>query len=151
MNNDLSSSTRDENTPKWRYYLYYLFNALRKIPIWRVNQDLYRGVRLNLVKKYPNKYQEGNEIIWFGVTSTTTNLKAVKSFIGNEEGTIFSINSCLSGRDVHKFSGHEDEAEVLVPPGSRFKIMGIIESQVMTIIQLKQIPTLEKLLKLEDQ
>jgi len=105
MNKDLSSSSRDQNTPKWKYYLFYLFGALRKIPTWKEHQDLYRGVRLNLVKEFPNKYQEGNVIIWFGATSTTTNLKKVKSFLGDEEYNIQYLFMFFQGETFTNFLG----------------------------------------------
>jgi len=72
----------------------------------------------------------------------------LQRFLGDKESTIFSINECLSGRSIEKFSSHPEEAEILLPPGSRFKIVGVIRGKI-TLIQLKQIPTLEKLLKLE--
>jgi len=143
LNRDLSSSERNLSVPIWKYYLHFLFNALRKIPIWKGNHDVYRGVSKNLVKFYPEKYVIGNTITWYGFTSTTTNMGKVEGFLGNEESTIFCINGCLSGRAIQKFSGHPDEAEVLIPPGSRFTIVAIIKGKI-TLIQLNQIPTLEK-------
>jgi len=73
----------------------------------------------------------------------------VKEFLGNEESTIFCIEGCISGRSIEKFSGHPDEAEILIPPASRFLIDGIIPLGKITMIQLKQVPTLEIQLKLE--
>jgi len=149
LNRDLSSSTRDKNAPKWKHYLYYLFNALRKIPPWVSNQDLYRGVNQNLVKKYPNKYVSGKDITFYGFTSTSTKLEKVKDFIGKSEGTILSINGCFSGRLINTFSGYPEESEVLIPAGSRFTIISVLEFENITMIQLKQIPTLEILLGME--
>jgi len=123
-------------------------NGLRKIPIWRNQQDVYRGVPINLVSSNPEKYKVDNIITWYGFSSTSTNLGKVQQFLGDRECTIFSINWCISGRSIEKFSAHPDEEEILLPPGSRFKIVAIIQGKI-TLIQLKQIPTLEKLLKLE--
>jgi hypothetical protein len=153
LNRDLCSPTRDKNAPKWKHYLHYLFNALRKIPPWKSTQDLYRGVNQNLVKNNPKKYVNGAEITFYGFTSTSTKLERVKDFMGKSgeiEGTIFSINQCFSGRLINTFSGFPDENEVLIPAGSRFKIEGILELvENITLIQLKQIPTLEISLKME--
>jgi len=150
LNRDLSTAGRDQNAPKWKHYLHYLFNGLRKIPKWNPVQDLYRGVNQNLVKIYPQKYVEDAEITWYGFTSTSTKLSTIKNFMKNDpEGTVFAINGCISGRSINSFSGHSNEAEVLIPPGSRFSIISIFPMGNITMIQMKQIPTLEVLLKME--
>jgi len=145
LNRDLSCAERDRNAPKWKHYLHYLFSGLRKLPKEELKQDLYRGVDQNLVKRFPEKYKVGSRIIWYGFTSTTTNFSKVKSFIGNAEGTIFVMNGCFSGRSVNKFSGHGGESEVILPAGSRFEIVGVIYFGDITIIQLKQLGSLELL------
>jgi len=95
------------------------------------------------------KYAKGKEIIWFGCTSTTTNMETITNFLGNQEGTIFCINGCLSGRAIHNVSSVPSELEVIVPPGSRFEIKSIMVMGNITLIQLKQIPSFETLLKFE--
>jgi len=123
---------------------------LRKIPFWRGNQDLYRGISIDVVEKYPQKYVEGNLITWYGFSSTTTNFKKIQNFLGKDNPcTVFTINSCFSGRAIHTMSAVKTECEVLLPPGSRFEVMSIVGYGNMKIIQLKQVPTLESLLKLE--
>jgi len=149
LNRDLSTKGRETNAPKWKHYLYYLFNGLRKIPKWIANQDLYRGVNQNLVKYYPEKYAKGAEITWYGFTSTSTNLEKIMSFIKSADGTIFSINGCFSGRSIKTVSFDPNEDEVLIPCGSCFSIIGIVPMGNLTMIQMKQIPSLERLLKME--
>jgi len=149
LNASLCSKDRGQTAPLWKSYLYYLFNGLRKIPIWKGSQDVYRGVAKNLVKLNPDKYSKGKKITWYGFTSTTTNLEKIQSFIKNADSTIFCINGCLSGRAIEKYSGHPDEAEILIPPGSKFEIVGIIPLIQVTMIQLKQIPGIEKSFKME--
>jgi len=141
LNSDLSSSKRNQSAPIWKFYLYYLFNSLRKIPIWKENHDVYRGVSKNLVLIYPEIYSIGKTITWYGFTSTTTSIGNVQDFLGNEESTIFCINGCLSGRLIQKFSGRPNEEEVIIPPGSRFTIVSIMKGRI-TIVQLKQINSL---------
>jgi len=151
LNNDLTSSTRNQSAPKWKFYLHHLLSALRKIPKWISNQDLYRGVAKNLVKLFPEKYVIGETIIWYGFASATTQLQVIEKFLGegDNESTIFCINGCISGRSIKKFSGHPKESEVLIPAGSQFTIVSIMKMGTVTMIQVKQIPTVEKLLKLE--
>jgi hypothetical protein len=130
-----------EGATKWKYYLYYLFNALQKIPFWNGHQDLYRGVNLDLVKNYPQKYQVGKKITWYSCTSTTTRLSKIMSFLPSAPRTIFTINGAFSGRSIQQFSALQDEAEILLPPGSRFEVIDIITVDGATTIQLHQIPT----------
>jgi len=58
LNSALCSAERTKSAPQWKFFLYYIFNALRKIPIWRGNSDVYRGVSKNLVREYPEKYKK---------------------------------------------------------------------------------------------
>jgi len=104
------------------------------------------------VKLYPEKYVKGNTIVWYSFTSTTTQLGTVESFTKKaKESTIFCINGCLSGRSIEKFSRHQKEVEILIPPGSRFEIVSIgTFHEVITIIQMKQIRGIEKLFNLEE-
>jgi len=146
LNKDLSSEQRDQTAAKWKFYLYYLFNALRKIPVWKSNQELYRGVNEDVVKKFPQKYVKGNEIIWFSFTSMTTDMSTVKNELqkNGEEATIFYVTKCLSGRNIQTFSS-QNRLEVVFPPGSRFKIKSIQGGNIK-FIQLYQISSLENIL-----
>jgi len=148
LNKDISSDQRDQTLLKWRFYLYYLFNALKKIPIWKSNQELYRGVNEDVVKKYPQKYVKGNQIIWFSFTSTTSDISIVKNELqknGEEKDvTIFHITKSLSGRNIQPFSTN-NRLEVVFPPGSRFNIKSIQGGNIK-IIQLYQISSLENIL-----
>jgi len=148
LNKSLVDSNR-EGATKWRYYLYYLFNALQKIPKWIGQQDLYRGVNQDLVKNFPEIYQVGKKLTWYSCTSTTTHLTKIMSFLPSAPRTIFTINGAFSGRSIQQFSALQDEAEILLPPGSRFEVIGIIAVDGATMIQIKQIPSLEKSLKFE--
>lgn len=145
LNQDLTSSNRDQTIPKWKYYLYYLISALSKIPLWTSQQDLYKGVRLNLVKSYPETYSVGKEIIWWGLTSTTPNLETLHQFLSEEpESTIFCINTSKSdlvlGRNIKSLSAGKEqpEEEIIFPPRCRFTILQIITEGRVNYIYLKQ-------------
>jgi len=121
-----------------------LFPALLKLPKWKPKQDLYRAVNVDLVEKYPEKYCPGNEISWYGFTSTTKSFNIVVKFLNKKKsngiGTIFTINRCLSGRRIDHISSAPTESEVIIPPVSKFKIKSINKlSEKITIIQIKQI------------
>src|SRR4051812_3119120 len=81
LNSDLSAIDRDSKVPKWRCYLYYLYQGLLKIPNWKGNQDVYRGVNKNLVELNPQKYVIGGEITWYSFISTSTNFTKTKEFL----------------------------------------------------------------------
>jgi len=135
---------------RWRHYLHYFLGGLRKIPIWKAPQDLYRGVNLDLVSTYPKKYKIGNKINWYSCTSATTHLQTVTNFLSKDiTGTIFVINGVFSGRSLSSCSAVPNESEVIIPPASRFEIMSIIPMPNMNMIQLKQLPSVEKTLQME--
>jgi small GTP-binding protein len=149
LNAAMASSNRI-NAKKWSHYLHYLLGGLTKIPIWKSNQDLYRAVSLDLVNLYPKKYQIGKKITWYSCTSTTTQLQSITNFLPKDTAcTIFTINGTFSGRPLQIFSALPNEFEVLLPPASRFEIVSVVPVAHITMIQLRQIPTLEKVLNLE--
>jgi tetratricopeptide (TPR) repeat protein len=150
LNSALTSTKRSKTLPKWKFYLSYLIQALKKIDPWKMQQALYRAVRVNLVEKAPEKYVKDNIITWFGFSSATTSLAKANELLQDDlEGTIFTINGCFSGRTISEFSQTPDECSILIPPGSRFKIIGVSKLGHYHIIELQQIPTLETLIDLE--
>ena len=46
-------------------------------------------------------------------------------------------------------SAFPNEEEILLPPGSRFEVIGVSPHGDLTLVQIRQIPSLEKSLKLE--
>jgi len=150
LNAALTSQDRDLKCTKWRFYLHHLFNALRKIPKWKHTHDLYRGVQGDLTKKYPGKYEKGKQITWYGFTSATTEFGVITNFLPqNQTITVFALNVIFSGRSVNHFSAIPNESEILIPPGSRFEVVSVGNMPQVVLIQLKQIPTMEKLLNME--
>jgi len=149
LNTSLTNPDRT-SLQKWSHYLHYFLGGLRKIPKWKGNQDLYRGVSLDLVSMYPKKYKVGGKITWYSCTSTTTILNSIISFLPPAKPrTIFTINGVFSGRSLQSVSAFPKEAEVLLPPATRFEIISIMNLDGVIMIQMKQIPTLERELALE--
>jgi len=151
LNAELTSTQRSHTLPKWKYYLYYLLNAFRKLPSWDGRQDLYRGVNRDLVSLYPDKYKVGEEITLYGITSATKQLSIMQNFLTpGTKNTIFLINEAFSGRCIQRLSSVPSEEEVLFPPASRFVIKSIMCLDLMTTwIQIKQVPSFERELGLE--
>jgi len=147
LNRDLSDRDRTK-AQKWRFFLHHFFGGMRKVPLWKGSQDLYRGVSVDLSKN--PRYKEGKTITWSACTSATTKQDVVKGFLpAGEERTIVTMNGVFSGRSVKAFSATGGEEEVLLPPGTRFRVIAIWHINEVTMLQLQQIPTLEKRLALE--
>jgi len=100
-----------------------------------------RGVKLNLKDQYP----VGKEFIWHGITSTTKNVGVLSNstFLGGEgDRTLFQIElTQKQARDISMYSNLE-EGEIVLPPGSRFRVQGVLPSgNGLTIIQLIELPS----------
>ncbi len=81
-------------------------------------------------------YDRGKSFVWWPFTSTTAVIESLKPFIVQDEGhTIFQIDS-RKGADIKGFSLYgSDEAELLLPPGTALRSLGIFRSGNTTIIQ----------------
>jgi hypothetical protein len=99
----------------WLGYIYYLFNALEKLP----NQDLtiYRGINndeINII--YKNDSLVGKLVVCSGFLSGTTDFKIA------EDGLIFKIK-IHNGKIISNFSFTGTKTEVILLPNSKFIIV----------------------------
>jgi len=146
LNKALIDKTRKE-TSKWKYFLYYFFDALKKIPKVTDQKEKYRSVNLNVQEKYPEKYKTGQYITWYTFTSTTINplsttnpTKSQSDFFNpTKPHTIFKITESFSGRFIKDMSAYPQEDEILFPPLTTFKIESITKNGLCVNIELKQI------------
>ncbi len=88
---------------------------------------LYRGVPLDLKKEY----RVGQEIVWRGVSSCTTDLDVAMSFAGTLDGesvkkaaTLFHILAV--GVDISHYSAVDDEEEVILHPGTILRVTEVV-------------------------
>ncbi len=99
---------------------------------------LYRGVNCDVVSEVGEKkmYERDNSFVWWPFTSTTSMIEVVKGFLRvDKQHTIFQIDS-RKGADVSGFSFYgSHEAELLLPPGTVLKSLGVFKSGNTTIIQ----------------
>lgn len=118
-----------EELQKVRDLLFIILSALRKLP--RVEgKTLYRGMKETVNK---NSYKKGKIITWAGFSSTSPDMKVTKEFLSkNASGTLFVIENGW-GYDIQPYSMFPDEEEILLEPGQRFEIKGVIESDVVII------------------
>ncbi|CAF4046194.1 unnamed protein product, partial [Rotaria sp. Silwood1] len=137
LNRTLRAENRQELKP-WFSFLKLFLTALYKLP--SRGSTVWRGVRdADLSSKYP----KGAKIVWWGVSSCTTNVEVLKNnqFLGTSGlRTIFSIQ-CQHGKSISHHSHFQNtEEEVILMPGSYFEVIGQLNPAAgLRIIQLKEI------------
>ena len=124
--------------------LYLMMSALRKLP--RVTGiTLYRGVRSGM-KMSISHYHEGNTITWPALSSTSPDMKATKAFLaegsktGKAKGTLFIIEDGW-GYDIQPYSLFPSEAEILLEPERQFKVISVLLSTDLTVVNLQMLDT----------
>ena len=121
-------------------FIWFLMHALAKCDRY-VGGNVYRGVKADLRAQYP----KDREVTWFQFSSCTCNIEVEQSeqFCGSTgTRTLFSIELTTGrARIITEFSLVPSEAEVLLPPNSRFKVVSHFDAgNGLTIIQLKELP-----------
>ena len=95
---DIQDQLKDKKS-----FLKLLLCSLRKLPRTEP-QTLYRGI-----KKDKHKYFIGEEIVWKGLSSTSTSMRTTQSFLANSaRGTLFEIRNAW-GYDIQDFSLFSNE------------------------------------------
>jgi len=151
LNRDITNVDSYQSASKWKYYIYYLLKALRKVPSWDGRSDLYKAIPENVRWMKPFKYVKGNVITWKAFTSTYQSKMTAQQWVrGQEFYTQFVITGKTSGRMIERFSCFQNEKEVLFAPGSTFKIVEIKEMEGYDEIHLEQVRNSEQQFHLED-
>ena len=86
---------------------------------------LYRGVNLSL----KHQYAKGGHIVWFGVSSCTSDKVVASAFMGlSGERTLFEIHAprCVG---ISKFSAIPDEEEFIVLPGTKLLVKNVVSQK----------------------
>ena len=87
-----------------------------------------RGVKLDLVKKFPFQYYKGGELVWFEFSSCTAMAEVLKcsQFLGQSgDRTLLQITT-RGAVNIQPFSAIQSEAEFLLPPSTALKILSIL-------------------------
>ena len=137
--NILNQTLRSESghaLKKWFPYLRLLLHALNKLP-------LYRGTVCSLIRAdTTNGYKIGEQITWWGFSTTTDNRSVFESFHflpQDDARTIFSIE-CQNGKSIGKYSYFPNEEEILLLPGSQFVVSDISYTENgLRLIRLQEI------------
>ena len=139
-NGALRASDRSKCLP-FVPFIWLLMHALSKCERYE-GGNVYRGVKADLRAQYP----KDREVAWFQFSSCTCDIQVEQSeqFCGSSgTRTLFSIE-LTSGRArvISMFSLSPREAEVLLPPNSRFIVLGQLDAgNGLVIVQLKELPS----------
>ena len=136
LNQILRSATRRDLIP-WFSYLKLIMTGLWKLPSYQ--GDVWRGIKgINLSKQY----EEAECYTWWNFSSCTAGLTVLEksNFLGSEgERTLFHIQ-CLYGKDIGQYSYVRNEKEILLMPGTYFKVTGKISpAPGLVIIDIQEI------------
>jgi hypothetical protein len=142
LNRELNSGDRSV-CGKWKFYLHYLFSAFKKVPPRLPYQDLYRGISRDVKALDPMKYTKDNTFTEYGVMSTTCHLHTVSGFLGQGSCTLFTINDIFSARSIAPYSALPED-EFVFPPTTRFHVVSSLTMGRVTMIQLRQLASLEQ-------
>ena len=110
LNGTLRDHTHPEHLKAFLPYLKLFLTGLNKLPL--VRAKVYRGVTGDHHDVY-NQLQ-GQVFRWWAFSSTTTRESKAKTFMGDGDRTLFTIDAI--GVDISAFSAFA-ESEVLLLPG----------------------------------
>jgi hypothetical protein len=152
LNNALRSTDRTKLKTEYFPYLRLLLSALavlRKVGGGKPRM-VSRGVKEDLVAKYPDELKPGETMILWAFTSTTSKISVLKSplFLGTSgPRTMFQILT-YAAVDVSEFSAIGGESEWLIPPGTALTITDILHKDAsgLTVLTCEDDPDAPKLL-----
>eukprot|EP00931_Biecheleriopsis_adriatica_P093727 TRINITY_DN6745_c0_g1_i4.p1 TRINITY_DN6745_c0_g1~~TRINITY_DN6745_c0_g1_i4.p1 ORF type:complete len:493 (-),score=88.17 TRINITY_DN6745_c0_g1_i4:38-1420(-) len=125
LNAALRSRDRTTLTSFYFPYLRLLLTAIRKIRAMGDGsvQIVNRGVKRDLVKEYPDAYKRGESMIWWSITSTTSDLEVLSNplFLGNQGDRTLCQIKTRNAVDISEFSAiPEAELVMCCATGIRF-------------------------------
>lgn len=115
LNKALRTEDRTVLKP-WFGYLKLFESAFDKLP--NLEKVVWRGVRKNVGQDFKNN----ETITWWSVNSCSASVHVVKNFL-DVDSTLFLIEAS-NGKDVSKYTNFPNEDEVLLCPGTNFKVVG---------------------------
>ena len=138
-----NSALRSANRAKCKPYITFIWFLMHAMALCDPydGAHVFRGVKADLSAEYP----KDREVTWFQFSSCTCDIQVEQSeqFCGSAgTRTLFSIELTTGrARVISMFSLVPSEAEVLLPPNSRFKVSRQLDAgNGLVIIQLKELP-----------
>lgn len=121
LNSALRNEDRNELKP-WLLYLKLILTALSHLHSIRL--PVYRSLKW-ITEIENERYQEGKEIVWWGFSSCTLNknISQKDHFLSSTGTRTLFIIDCLQGKDIGLHSWNKNDQEVLLLPGTRFKVV----------------------------
>ena len=108
VNRALAMRSKEDLLPK-REYIFYLLTALRKLPMFRKQKVLYRGIMWPDAN-VRDTYYEGRTLSWTSFSSTSTDESTAYEFVeDSKNGVIFEIHGKFRGYSIGTFSDYGDE------------------------------------------
>lgn len=114
FNADLRLEDPSSSEP-WLDFTKLFITALKKLQPHKGH--LWRGV----TGIEGSNYYENRQFIWWSATSCSPS-SAIADIFSGEKGVLFSITA-INGRDISKYSAHQDEKEVILMPGTRLRVV----------------------------
>ena len=126
-------------------FLKLIITALLKIPAR--SQTLYRGVKKGL-SQLGQKFEKGKPVVWWAISSTTTHVGVLETFMGRSGDRCMFTIKAQSARDIQRYSAMgSSENEYVLPPGCCLVVEDILDAgSGLMIVQLSEDMTM-KLLK----
>jgi hypothetical protein len=114
LNQKLRSEKR-RDLISWYSYLKLFLTALHKLP--SLKKTVWRGVHGDVSDLYRKDY------IWWGGSSCTETMAIMEKFLGRSGlRTIFKID-CINGKSIKSHSSYKDENEIILMPGTYFRVI----------------------------
>ena len=127
--------------------IWLLLQAMKKCPPFQ-GRLVFRGIKNVDIAAQRARFQRVTpaqvirKLTWYQFSSTSLNMDQVRDFLAGMGGRVlFAIELTTGrGRCVWEYSCHSEEREVLLPPGTRFEVLGTICENNLLIVQLLEVP-----------
>ena len=96
-----------------------------------------------------DQYALGREIVWYQISSCSTDLSVQTDFLGDVGARVLFIIElrCGRARDISRYSAHPEEKEVVLPPNSRFIVTGVLPQGELSIVNMREVAPLDPILE----
>ncbi|CAF4125270.1 unnamed protein product [Adineta steineri] len=134
LNQTLRAEDRSKVRP-WFGYLKLLDSATSKLP--KFKGTIWRGID----KDVTMKFKKGQQITWWSISSCSTSVNVISSFLHkSSSSTLFHIE-CLNGKSISSYTCYPKENEVILMPGTVFEVVSnpLNHHGGLNIIHLKEI------------
>ena len=130
-----SKQGRQQNIQLWYPYLRLLVSGLSRLPA--IEKTVFRGIKEHLAVGY----DKDKTIVWWGFSSCTTSMSVLQAdeFFGSTGRRTMFIIECKTARDIQNYSVFTNEDEVLLLPGTQFKVVSCLDQGDCRNIHLKEI------------